>query len=202
MISKWWNGKDLEGSGNGLSLRYYPEIRLEELKKITKGLSQDNWSPSRDLNPRSPEFEARVLASGPQRSVTCHGNLTFLINVVNDNKNRRSFKNCARRGFLALGSSGKTILDRTEERSWTTVNYLEPGLLNLGPADVSLCGPLMLCHLVNVAVIIAVSSFSLMKNVKSRARTRLTNEHFQGSMRKATDIKPGILKQKQCQIYQ
>jgi hypothetical protein len=31
------------------------------------------------------------------------------------------FKNSAGRGFLALGSIGKTILGPREERSWTTL---------------------------------------------------------------------------------
>jgi hypothetical protein len=45
---------------------------------------------------------------------------------------------------------------------------------------------------------------SLMKNVKSRTRTRLADEHLEGCMRIATtEIKPDIerlLKQKQCQM--
>jgi hypothetical protein len=47
--------------------------------------------------------------------------------------------------------------------------------------------------------------FSLMKNVKSRTRTRLTEEYLEGCMRIATseieyDIER-LLKQKQCQIF-
>jgi hypothetical protein len=46
--------------------------------------------------------------------------------------------------------------------------------------------------------------YSLMKNVKSRIRTRLTDEHLEGRMRIATtEIKHDtgkLLKQKQCQI--
>jgi hypothetical protein len=45
---------------------------------------------------------------------------------------------------------------------------------------------------------------SFMKNVKSRTRTRLTEEHLEGCMRIATtEIKHdtvGVLNQKQCQI--
>jgi hypothetical protein len=44
--------------------------------------------------------------------------------------------------------------------------------------------------------------FSLMNNVKSRTRTRLTDEHLEGCMRIAmTQIKPDtdrLIKQKQC----
>jgi hypothetical protein len=35
------NWKDLKGSGRGKILRYYPGIRLEELKKTTKNLSKE-----------------------------------------------------------------------------------------------------------------------------------------------------------------
>jgi hypothetical protein len=46
--------------------------------------------------------------------------------------------------------------------------------------------------------------FSLMKNVKSRTMTHLTDEHLEGCMRIATaEVKPDIertFKQKQCQI--
>jgi hypothetical protein len=38
-ISEWWLGKDSEGSGNGLILRYYPSICLEGLRKTMKNLS-------------------------------------------------------------------------------------------------------------------------------------------------------------------
>jgi hypothetical protein len=38
-------GKDSEGSGSGLILRYYPRIFLEVLRKPMKKLSQDSWSP-------------------------------------------------------------------------------------------------------------------------------------------------------------
>jgi hypothetical protein len=34
------------------------------------------------------------------------------------------FKNSARRGFLALGSDGKTILGPKEEKGWTTLAYI------------------------------------------------------------------------------
>jgi hypothetical protein len=67
---KWWTGKDLEGSGGCLILRYYPGIRLEGLRETTRNLCQDCRSPIRDLNSRTPEYEARVLISRPRRSVT------------------------------------------------------------------------------------------------------------------------------------
>jgi hypothetical protein len=43
-------GKDLEGSCRGIILRYYFNIYLQGLRKITKNLSQDSRSPGRDLN--------------------------------------------------------------------------------------------------------------------------------------------------------
>jgi hypothetical protein len=48
--------------------------------------------------------------------------------------------------------------------------------------------------------------FSLMKNVKSRNRKRLTDEHLERYMRKeTTEMNPNIerlMKQEQCQIFQ
>jgi hypothetical protein len=61
MISEWWwIGKDLAGSGRGLILKYYPRIRLEELRKTTENLSQDSRSSGRKSNPWPPEYEAGV----------------------------------------------------------------------------------------------------------------------------------------------
>jgi hypothetical protein len=45
--------KDMEGSSYG----------LEELKKITKNLSQDSLFPGGDLNKGPPEYEAGVPTS-------------------------------------------------------------------------------------------------------------------------------------------
>jgi hypothetical protein len=45
--------------------------------------------------------------------------------------------------------------------------------------------------------------FSLMKNINSETRMHLTDEHLQGCMKIATEIKPDterLLKQKWCQI--
>jgi hypothetical protein len=50
VISDWWIGNNLEGSGHGLNLRYNPGIRLEELRKTTS-LSQDNLSPGPRFEP-------------------------------------------------------------------------------------------------------------------------------------------------------
>jgi hypothetical protein len=59
VINELLIGKDLEGSGCGLILRYYPGISLWGLRKTTK--SQDSRSPGRDLNSGTPEYEAGVL---------------------------------------------------------------------------------------------------------------------------------------------
>jgi hypothetical protein len=63
VISEWWIEKDLEGSGRSLILRNYPGIRLEELRKTAKNLSQDSRSPSRDLHPGLTEYKASVKRS-------------------------------------------------------------------------------------------------------------------------------------------
>jgi hypothetical protein len=39
------------------------------LRKTTKDLSEDSLSPGRDLNPRSPEYEAGALITRLRRSV-------------------------------------------------------------------------------------------------------------------------------------
>jgi hypothetical protein len=41
----------MKGGGRGLILMYHPFIFLEELRKSTKNLSQDNRTPGRYLNP-------------------------------------------------------------------------------------------------------------------------------------------------------
>jgi hypothetical protein len=47
MTGEWWIGKDLEESGHGIILMYYPGIRLERLRKIpvgTAGLRAVIWT--------------------------------------------------------------------------------------------------------------------------------------------------------------
>jgi hypothetical protein len=56
-----WNGFGRKRSWP--NLRNCFGIFLEELKKTTKHLSQDNQSPDRDLNPRPPEHEAETLST-------------------------------------------------------------------------------------------------------------------------------------------
>jgi hypothetical protein len=60
---EWRIGKNVEGSGRGPVLRYYPGICLEGLRKTTKNLSQNNQFPGRDFNPGPPEYEIRVLTT-------------------------------------------------------------------------------------------------------------------------------------------
>jgi hypothetical protein len=62
------NCKEMEGSGRGLILRYYPGICLVRVRKTTTNLSQDSRSLGRDLNPGPPEYEAGALIILPQRS--------------------------------------------------------------------------------------------------------------------------------------
>jgi hypothetical protein len=69
MMMKMMMMKCLEGSNRGLILRYYPGIRMEELRKTTKMLSQDSQFLGRGLNPGHPVYEAGVLTTRPQRSV-------------------------------------------------------------------------------------------------------------------------------------
>jgi hypothetical protein len=55
----------VEGSGNGLILKCYPNISLVGLKKTMKNLSQDSRSLDLDLNTGPPEYEAGVLTTLP-----------------------------------------------------------------------------------------------------------------------------------------
>jgi hypothetical protein len=48
----------VEGSGRGLIFKVISQNLLEELKKITKNLSQDSLYPGRDLNLVPPKYEA------------------------------------------------------------------------------------------------------------------------------------------------
>jgi hypothetical protein len=55
-----------KGSGRKRSwptLRYYPRIYLEDLRKFTKTLVKDNRSPGRDLNPGPSKYEAGELST-------------------------------------------------------------------------------------------------------------------------------------------
>jgi hypothetical protein len=74
--------KDVEDIGRVLRVTYYPSICLQELKKITKNLSQDSRPPVRDLKPGAPEYKAGVLATRPRRSVTKWKILIFTIATV------------------------------------------------------------------------------------------------------------------------
>jgi hypothetical protein len=55
--------KRMEERSRGLILRYYSGIRLEELRKNTKSLSQDSRSPVQYLNSGPPEYETGVLTT-------------------------------------------------------------------------------------------------------------------------------------------
>jgi hypothetical protein len=56
-------------SCRGLILRYYPDIRLERLRKAKKNLRQDSRTPGRDMNRALPEYEVGVLTIHPRRWV-------------------------------------------------------------------------------------------------------------------------------------
>jgi hypothetical protein len=55
------------------NFKYYPGIRLEGLRKITKNLSQDSLSPGRDSNPRRSEYVAGLLTVRPRCSIRLGG---------------------------------------------------------------------------------------------------------------------------------
>jgi hypothetical protein len=63
-----WKGYGRECSWAHLRY-YYHGIYLHGLRKTTKNLSQDSWSPCQDLNMGPPKDEAGVLTTWLQRSV-------------------------------------------------------------------------------------------------------------------------------------
>jgi hypothetical protein len=62
------NWKELGRSRRGLTLRYYPSIRLEGLCKTTETLNYD--SRRRDSKPGPPEYEVGMLTSRTRRAVS------------------------------------------------------------------------------------------------------------------------------------
>jgi hypothetical protein len=74
LYSPEWRGDkwimNCKGCGRRRSLpcfNYYPSIAWRHWEQPRK--SQDSRSPSRDLNPGPPEYEAGVLTTRPRRSV-------------------------------------------------------------------------------------------------------------------------------------
>jgi hypothetical protein len=57
------NWKRFGRKGLWPNLRYYPCVYLEGLRETMKRLSQDSWSPGRDLNLGPPIYEAGVLTT-------------------------------------------------------------------------------------------------------------------------------------------
>jgi hypothetical protein len=45
-------------------------------------LSQDNWSPGRDLKPAPPEYKAEVLTTRPQCSVLHYNGSTIMVTIM------------------------------------------------------------------------------------------------------------------------
>jgi hypothetical protein len=58
---KWRNWKGFWRKRWWPILSYYPEIRMEGMRKTTKNLSQDSRFRGRDLNPGPQEYEAGAL---------------------------------------------------------------------------------------------------------------------------------------------
>jgi hypothetical protein len=54
------------------NFRYYRGICLEVVRKSTKNFSHDGRSSGRDLNPVPPEYEAGVLTTRLQFSISRH----------------------------------------------------------------------------------------------------------------------------------
>jgi hypothetical protein len=68
------------GSVCDIILRYYPGIRLEELRKTTKTSIRIAGRQSRDLNPGPSEYEAGVNHTMLGKEEVCYTEIT--LNVV------------------------------------------------------------------------------------------------------------------------
>jgi hypothetical protein len=64
-----WIGEDVEESSRGLIVRYYPDIRLQRLRKVTINLRQDSQCPASDPNRASPGYKSKPLSLEPMYSV-------------------------------------------------------------------------------------------------------------------------------------
>jgi hypothetical protein len=84
-----WIGKDMEGNGRDLIWRNIPGICREGLRKITKNLSKDSWSPCRDLNLGPPEYKVRLRLAQPGGPTARVSILPFLP----EDGRRSSFRN-------------------------------------------------------------------------------------------------------------
>jgi hypothetical protein len=63
------NWRGFERKGSWLNFKVLSRHSPGGTEEIYENLSQDNQSLGRDLNPGSPEYEERVLTTGPRRSV-------------------------------------------------------------------------------------------------------------------------------------
>jgi hypothetical protein len=83
--------KNFQRSCCGLILGYYPGIRPERLRKITKNVSQGSGFQGRDLKPAPPLDEAGVLINPPRRSVINCPQQCFFIKILPFDVNSYSF---------------------------------------------------------------------------------------------------------------
>jgi hypothetical protein len=77
------------------NLRYYPDIRVERLKKTTKYLREDSWFRGQYLNPKPPEYKEGLLTTRPLRS-----------NEVSPDQDTSLFEV---RGFMSEPAIGRTL---------------------------------------------------------------------------------------------
>jgi hypothetical protein len=110
------NWKGCGRSSHYLISRYYPGIFLKGLRKNTKNLIQDSWSPGRDLNPGPPEYETGVLTTQPRRSVTLSKgrNVEFFEISGSHGENMKSIalmeaKSTSETSFISTGINGATF---------------------------------------------------------------------------------------------
>jgi hypothetical protein len=73
IIELWWTGKDLAGSGHDLTLKYYPSIHLEGLRKTTRNRNQD----SRSTGPRFEHRTYRIRSRSVNHSTATFSHETY-----------------------------------------------------------------------------------------------------------------------------
>jgi hypothetical protein len=72
MVCEWrGTGRDLVGSGCGLTLRYYPGIRLEGLRKTTKTSTRIAGRQTQESNHSTTMFSVHCIQGGSFPGIKC-----------------------------------------------------------------------------------------------------------------------------------
>jgi hypothetical protein len=111
-----------------LNVRCYPGICLARLRKTTKHLIQNSWSPGLDLIPGFPECNAGVLTTRPRCFVvwarTPENGSNYCLILIKIETCRRT-SHCQRPPAVTYGQTGKHG-DEADKHSFATCNNEHP----------------------------------------------------------------------------